>query len=80
MENTQMGQTSSNGTVQYSTDKAQNEKIASAVAKSKAQSEAGINQLFGTALTGVKIIIIIVVVLMAIRLFLDYLTRKKKNN
>ena len=37
MENTQVGQTSSNGTVQYSTEMAQKEKIATAVANSRAQ-------------------------------------------
>lgn len=72
MENAQQGKILVNRTGQSS-----NTQIATAVAKSKAQSEAGINQLFGTALSGIKVIIIIVVVLMAIRLFLDYLTRKK---
>ena len=80
MENTQVGQTPSRGTVQYSTETVQKEKIATAVAKSKAESEAGIDQLFGTALSGIKVIIIIVVALMAIRLLLDYLTRKKKKD
>ncbi len=75
MENTQTGKLLVNGVGQSSDDR-----IATAVAKSKAQSEAGINQLFDTALSGIKVIIIIVVVLMAIRLFLDYLTRKKNKD
>ena len=77
MENTQVGQTSSNGTVQSSTDKVQKDKIATAVADSRAFQQKSMDSITGVVMSGIQVIIVIVVIGLGIRLIGDFLSRKK---
>ena len=77
MENTQVGQTSSNGTVQISTEMAQKEKIATAVADSRAFQQKSMDSITGVVMSGIQVIMVIVVIGLGIRLFCDFLSRKK---